>query len=40
MNNIKYIKIILFVIITTFLSTQSKSEIKIAFNEMNTLIKK
>tara|TARA_B100000780_G_scaffold256627_1_gene205917 strand:+ start:1182 stop:1715 length:534 start_codon:yes stop_codon:yes gene_type:complete len=40
MNNIKYIKIILFVIITTFLSTQSKSEIKIAFIEMNTLIKK
>ena len=40
MNNIKYIKIILFVIVTIFISTHSKSEIKIAFIEMNTLMKK
>jgi Skp family chaperone for outer membrane proteins len=40
MDNIKYIKIILFVIVTIFISTHSNSEIKIAFIEMNTLMKK
>ena len=40
MDNIKYIKIILFVIFTIFISTHSNSEIKIAFIEMNTLMKK
>ena len=39
MFNIKYIKVIFFALITLFLSTQSKAEIKIVFIEMDTVIR-